>query len=287
MKVKIWGCRGSIPSPGRETLIYGGESTCLEIISDTGERLIIDAGSGIRKLGNSLMKQTENLHLAILFTHAHWDHLAGFPFFKPAYSPEFSISLCGGPVPQESIMQYVKHQMDPPYFPVDISAMSAEFKSGCRCDLGLCNHCPGGIIKSLKCESVPLNHPNGGYGFKFTGGGKKFIFFPDNEIRYAHEGGLSLKEYEKFCKGCDLLIHDAQYTEEDYKRTRSWGHSTYMDAVNLALKAGVKRLGLFHHDPDRADEDIFKQVKLCKKYIADKGSKLECFACAEGMILEV
>jgi len=287
MKVKIWGCRGSIPSPGRETLIYGGESTCIEVISSSGESLIIDAGSGIRKLGNKLISEKNNRQLTILFTHAHWDHLSGFPFFKPAYNPEFSISFCGGPVPQETLMQYIKHQMDPPYFPVDISAMKADFRTGCHCDQSLCDHCPGSTIKSIKCHSIPLNHPNGGYGFKLISDNKTFIFFPDNELRYTHKSGLSLKEYIDFCSGCDLLIHDAQYTENEYKKTRSWGHSTFIDAVDLAIDSGVKRLGLFHHDPDRTDNEIFYLVDNCRKHIAAAGSTLECFACAEGMVLKV
>jgi len=287
MKVKIWGCRGSIPSPGRETLIYGGESTCVEITSDSDESIIIDAGSGIRKLGNSLIKEKNNRHLTILFTHAHWDHLSGFPFFKPAYSPEYSISLCGGPVPQNTILQYISHQMEAPYFPVDISEMKADFITGCRCDADLCGHFPGGKIKSIKCNSIPLNHPNGGYGFKFTSDEKTFAFFPDNELRFAHKGGLAVKEYADFCKNADLLIHDAQYTEDEYKKTKSWGHSTFRDAIDLAITAGVRRLGLFHHDPDRADDVLKNQVDICRKYIADAGSRLDCFACADGMIIDV
>jgi phosphoribosyl 1,2-cyclic phosphodiesterase len=287
MKVKIWGCRGSIPSPGHETLIYGGESTCVEVISDSGESLIIDAGSGIRKLGNALLKNNDNRHLTILFTHAHWDHLIGFPFFRPAYSPEFTISLCGGPIPQGSIMDYVSHQMEPPYFPVDMSEMKAEFVTGCHCDKDSCDHCPGEGIKTIKCHSVPLCHPNGGYGFKFISGGKTFCFLPDNELHYAHSGGLSEKQYAEFCRGAELLIHDAQYTDDEYLRTRSWGHSRFRDAVDLAIEAGVKRLGLFHHDPDRSDEELKSQVEIWQKYITDKGEKLECFACAEGMAIEL
>ena len=287
MKVKIWGCRGSLPSPGRETLIYGGESTCVEVISGSDEKLIIDAGSGIRKLGNTLIKDDKHRHLTILFTHAHWDHLSGFPFFKPAYSPEFSISLCGGPVPRDTIMQYIKHQMAAPYFPVEMSEMKADFIAGCSCGQDMCGHCPGSTVKSIKCHSIPLNHPNGGYGFKFICDEKTFAFFPDNELRFEHEGGLSVDQYAEFCGGADLLIHDAQYTEDEYKKTKSWGHSTYRDAVDLAIKAGVKRLGLFHHDPDRHDETISIQVDICNKYIAESGSGIECFACADGMLIEV
>lgn len=286
MKVKIWGCRGSIPAPGRETLIFGGESTCVEIISDSGESLIVDAGSGIRRLGNKIMKENGSKNLTILLTHAHWDHLAGFPFFKPAYSPEYSISFCGGPVPQESIMKYFTHQMEQPYFSVDISEMKAEFKAGCHCDQNLCDHCPG-ELKSIACASIPINHPNGGYAFKFKSNEKVICFFPDNELGYAHEGGLTINEYADFCRGANLLIHDAQYTEEQYKKTKGWGHSTFKDTVDLALAAGVRNLGLFHHDPDRTDDDLQQQADFCKKYISETGGKLNCFACADGMLLKI
>lgn len=177
--------------------------------------------------------------------------------------------------------------MEPPYFPVDMSALKAKFSDGCRCDRTKCNHCPGGDIKSIQCHSIPLSHPNGGYGFKFISDGRSFIFLSDNELRYKHEGGLTVDEYAEFCRGADLLIHDAQYTEDEYKKTVTWGHSTFRDAVDLALQAGVKRLGLFHHDPDRTDEEINKQVALCRSYISGKKSSLECFACAESMVIKV
>ena len=237
MKVTIWGCRGSLPSPGAETLIYGGDSTCIEVTSDSDETIIIDAGSGIRKLGNRIIKNKEPQNIILMFTHAHWDHLMGFPFFKPAYSPKFSISICGGKVPQETLMKYISHQMEPPYFPVDMSEMKADFKAGCHCDQGSCDHNPAGSVKSIKCHSIPLNHPNGGYGFKFVSDNKTFVFLPDNEIRFMHKGGLSIEEYADFCKGADLLIHDSQYTEAEYEKTVSWGHSTFTDAVKLAIKS--------------------------------------------------
>lgn len=283
MIINIWGSRGSLPAPGRETVKYGGESTCLEVISDTGDRIIIDAGSGIRKLGNSIIKNGTENDIIMLFTHAHWDHLAGFPFFKPAYKPGFTITLCGGPVPQESILKYLTHQMEAPYFPVNMTEMKAGFVTGCRCGEGICDKSPGGRVKSVKCESIPLNHPNGGYGFKFRSGDKSFVFFPDNELRYHHNCGVLLKDHVEFCSGADLLIHDAQYTEDEYQKTRSWGHSTFTDAVELALSANVKRLGLFHHDPDRTDDDLSANLELCRKLISEKKSNLECFACMDGM----
>ena len=287
MKIKIWGCRGSIASPGPDTLRYGGDTTCLELDTDEGRKIIIDAGSGIRRLGNQLIKDKSILEVILLMTHAHWDHMAGFPFFRPAYSPDFTIYICGGVTAQNSILDYLKHQMAPPYFPVEFSVMKANFRTGCGCDKQICAGNLPDTGNSFVCQSIPLNHPNGGYGFKFTENNNSFVFLTDNEIRYHHEGGMTRDEYIKFSGDADLLIHDAQYTETEYKWTKSWGHSTYQDAVDLALDAGVKRLGLYHHDPDRTDEQIDRFTDRCREYILKKGSSLECFACADGMELKV
>jgi len=287
MKVKVWGCRGSLPTPGKETLKYGGESTCIEIHSESGQRIAVDAGSGIRKMGRSLLKEQSVSHLTLLLTHSHWDHLVGFPFFAPAYTPNFSITVCGGPRAQESVWKYLTHQMEAPYFPVDFKSLKATFNLGCKCDRVFCDHILPQSDQSVQCHSIPLNHPNGGYGFRFVENGKTFVFLTDNEIGHPHEGGSPRNVYVEACAGADLLFHDAQYTDEEYANTRGWGHSTVTDAVDLAMEAGVKRLGLFHHDPDRTDVDLDRIVERCRMRIAKAGVALECFACAEGMVVNV
>ncbi|MBZ5703381.1 MAG: MBL fold metallo-hydrolase [Acidobacteriia bacterium] len=287
MKIQIWGCRGSLTTPGRETLRYGGESTCIEVQSDSGRRIVVDAGSGIRKLGLSLVKERNVSHITLLLTHSHWDHLSGFPFFMPAYDPDYSITVCGGPRPQQDVWKYLTRQMEAPYFPVDFSALKARFNVGCHCDQTFCDHIVPNGDQSIQCHSIPLNHPNGGYGFVFVNEGKTFIFLTDNELRYTHEGGLPRKAYVETCRGADILFHDAQYTEEEYSRTQGWGHSTFKDAIGLAMEAGVKRLGLFHHDPERTDDDLDRELDRCRNEIAKSGSSLDCFACAEGMVIDV
>lgn len=287
MKINIWGCRGSITVSGQDTVRYGGESTCVEVITDDEQHIIIDAGSGIRKLGKKLVKQKTVTDLTMLFTHAHWDHLAGFPFFIPAYSPDFTIALCGGPDAQDSVLNYLKHEMDPPYFPVDFSMLKAKFITGCRCSKSNCEKNLTGTNPALACESIPLNHPDGGYGYKFSGHHGSFVFLTDNEIRHQHPNGRPREEYVGFCRNASVVFHDAQYLETEYKMTRGWGHSTYQDALDLAIDAGVQRLGLFHHDPDRTDDELDRNVEWCRQYIGDKGSSLECFACAEGMKLSI
>jgi phosphoribosyl 1,2-cyclic phosphodiesterase len=287
MNVKVWGCRGSITAPGQNTLRYGGESTCIEVTSDTGQKIIIDAGSGIRNLGHELLKNKTVSSINLLLTHSHWDHIVGFPFFAPAYSPDFSIVVCGGPSAQQAVLKYLTYQMKPPYFPVPFNALKAKFDTGCICTREFCDYKLPGYDPSVMCYSIPLNHPNGGYGFKLVGIGKTFVFMTDNEIQYHHDSGLPRKAYLDFCGNADLLFHDAQYTEAEYERKRTWGHSTYKDAVDLAMEAGVRRLGLFHHDPDRSDEEMDRQVDWCREYSLKVGSPLECFACSEGMDLKV
>jgi phosphoribosyl 1,2-cyclic phosphodiesterase len=287
MNVKVWGCRGSLPTPGATTLRYGGESTSIEIRSRSGQCIAVDAGSGIRKMGLAVVNDPNVSHISLLVTHTHWDHLMGFPFFAPAFDPRFSIAVCGGPRGQRSIWDYLSHQLEAPYFPVNQAALKATFSLGCACDRAVCDHCLPTGDRSIQCHSIPLNHPNGGFGFKFIGDGTTFVFLTDNELRFHHEKGPSRDVFVNECRGADLLFHDAQYTEDEYSYKRGWGHSTFADAVELAMEAGVKRLGLFHHDPDRSDDEIDLEVERCRERITKAGSSLECFACADGMLLEV
>ncbi|HNY10048.1 MAG TPA: MBL fold metallo-hydrolase [Candidatus Wallbacteria bacterium] len=276
MKVKIWGSRGSIAVPGPYTLKYGGNTTCVEVITSEGQAVIIDAGSGFRLLGKKILMEKKSSEIFMIITHAHWDHLSGFPFFTPAYLERYTINVYGGPDARDFLDLYLKHQMSPPYFPVDFSHMKAKFKFG--------KDCPDtGEIGLIKISSIPLNHPDGGYGFKFYKQGKIFVFLTDNETRYRHPNGRTKEEYIEFCNGADLLIYDSQYTENEYKLTRGWGHSTFSDALEIGVAAGVKKLGFFHHDPDRTDADLDSQVELCRKRIKEMNSDVDCFGAAEGM----
>jgi phosphoribosyl 1,2-cyclic phosphodiesterase len=284
MKIKVWGCRGSIATPGPTTLRYGGNSTCLEIRTDAGQVMVVDAGSGLRNLGKALRQEKAVAAIRFFFTHSHWDHLAGFPFFEPAYFEHYTITFCGGPHAQDSIQKYLARQMQAPFFPVDFGLLKANFDFRCERPHVEPGHCR---IGGLEVCPVSLSHPNGGYGFKFIERNRTFVFLTDNELGSQHEGGLSRAQYVEFCRGADLLVHDAQYTDAEYRVTRGWGHSTFSDAVDLATEAGVGRLGLFHHDPDRTDDDLDRLADLCRERICKLGSAVECFACAEGMVLEL
>ncbi len=284
MKIKIWGCRGSITSPGLDTVRYGGNSTCLELRSSDGRVIVVDAGSGIRNLGKALQREPEVSGIRFFYTHSHWDHLVGFPFFAPVYSDRYDIIFYSGPHAENPIQKYVSHQMRAPYFPVDFRQLKARFQFRCENPAMELGSCPLG---PLQVSAIPLSHPNGGYGYKFMENGKALVFMTDNELGLRHRGGFTPKRYADLCGGADVLLHDAQYTDEEYRHTKGWGHSTYTDALNLAIEAGVKRLGFFHHDPDRTDDDLDRQLDLCREQIRRSGASMDCFICAEGMVLDL
>jgi phosphoribosyl 1,2-cyclic phosphodiesterase len=284
MKIRIWGCRGSITTPGVTTLRYGGNTTCVEIRTKRGQIIIIDAGSGARNLGRALSQEKNVSQIRFFFTHSHWDHLVGFPFFQPAYLDYFSITFCSGSHAQDSIRKYLTHQMEAPYFPVDFNHLRAKFDFHCQRP----NMEPGNChLDGWEVCPVPLSHPNGGYGYKFIEGDKTLVFLTDNELDFQHQGGLSRGQYIEFCRGADLLLHDAMFTEEEYKFTRGWGHSTIGQATDLAIEANVKSLGLFHHNPDHTDDEISREVEFCQERIQRKASTVECFATAEGMEIDL
>ncbi len=275
MEIIIWGCRGSIPTPGKGTVKYGGNTTCIEIRLKDRTVIVIDAGSGIRSLGKKLVADKSIKEIYLILTHSHWDHLMGFPFFKPAYFERFTIHVRGGPIAKETVKSYLEHQMEPPYFPARFSAMRAKFDF--THGIPLVKQIGSAIV-----TPIPLSHPNGGYGYKVTEEGKSFVFLTDNELDYQHEGGRLRGDYIQFCEGMDLLLHDAQYTEKEYRSMQSFGHSTVSSALNLAVRAKVKRFGLFHHDPDHTDGEIDAIVQNVQRMLQQKNAKLNFFAASEG-----
>jgi phosphoribosyl 1,2-cyclic phosphodiesterase len=279
MIIKIWGSRGSIPVSGKEYLKYGGDTTCVEIRAQSGDIIIIDAGTGIRRLGNQLADE-KRVDLNFIFTHAHWDHLMGFPFFKPLYFKRFAIRIHRCPFHNEFVETILPKVMAPPHFPVKFADITAR--------IAYLEACPATFeIGSVKVMPIALSHPNGGSGYKFIEAGKSFVFLTDNELGYIHPGGLPFADYLDFCGGADLLIHDAEYTPQEYKTFIEWGHSAYSHALDLAHQAGVKKLGLFHLNQERTDINMDIIVKDCRQRIAVKGHKLTCVGVAGDMVFEV
>ena len=270
MIIRFWGTRGSIPVSGKEYVKYGGDTTCVEVRSKNDDIIIIDTGTGIRRLGDRLLIEKKK-NINVLFTHAHWDHVQGFPFFKPLYFPETQLNIYGNPFSKDSLKEMISSLLIHPYFPVAFEDLKADFK-----------YHPVSTdsfkIGTMTITPTWLSHPNQGLGFKFTEDGSSFVFMTDNELTLKHPGGLDFDDYVKFCANADLLIHDAQYTEQDYKITKGWGHSVYKDALELAAKAGAKQFGLFHHNQDTTDEKLDEIVVHCRNIVKEQKLAVKCFA---------
>lgn len=277
MLIRCWGARGSIPVSGRDYLRYGGDTPCIEIRTASDDVVIIDAGSGIRRLGNHLLAE-KRFSYSLIFTHAHWDHIMGFPFFKPIYQSNTRIAMFGCPFAQASVRAMIASIMAPPNFPVEFNEIKADIRYQETCSAEF-------EIGGMKITPIALNHPNQGTGYRFEEDGKVFVFLTDNELTFKHPGGREYEDYVAFSQGADLLIHDAEYRPGEYERKRSWGHSVYTDALRLALDAGVGRLGLFHHNQERTDDEEDGMVEDCRRIAV--GRPLECFALRQDMEIVV
>ena len=274
MYIKCWGSRGSISVSGKEYIKYGGDTTCLEIRPKSGEIIILDAGTGIRRLGNKMIEEKRFMY-HFIFTHAHWDHLMGFPFFKPIYNPKCEFQMRRGPF-SNYVEKMLSRVMDPPNFPISYSDLRAKII-----------YVEHGRIGSIKVESIPISHPNSGSGYKFIEEGKSFVFLTDNELDYLHPKGVQYNDYLQFCRDVDILFHDAEYTSEEYKIKKTWGHTSYMRALQLAMEAGVKEFGLFHLNQERTDTQMDQIIAHCHRIIAKKGSLLKCYGVATDMVINL
>ena len=256
MKIKFYGTRGSIPICDRNFLEFGGNTTSIKITRDDGRVSILDAGSGIRKLGADLLKSGwKQPELFIGFSHFHWDHIQGFPFFAPAYNKDQVINILamGKERQLENLEEIFRGQMRPEYFPVPLEGMGAQF-SFMKLDENEMER-NGMTVKVIKQQ-----HPGDSYGYRLEDNGKCVVICTDLE----HGENLSADIVE-FCQGADLLVHEAQYTQEELADHRGWGHSSYEQAIEVAERAGVKQLVITHHDPEHDDMFLRKIEKQCQQ----------------------
>ena len=302
MKVRFWGVRGSIACPGRETVVFGGNTSCLELRFGKKNRLIIiDAGTGIRALGNHLAQNDLPKGLIkteIFITHTHWDHIIGFPFFQPIYIEGTKLKVYGPITFEEDTIENIMGDLlRYRYFPVLHGELTADidyFQLGeCEMDLG------DGITLKTKY----LNHPLLCLGYRFEFKGKvlctafdtepfRNVFSiypnaPDYDPVASEKGEEAVREENQklldFFHGADILIHDCQYTKKEYFASKiGWGHSYFEHAINSALEAGVKKIVLFHYDPPRTDQELFALEKRCHEYMENQ-SALEIVVAREGM----
>jgi phosphoribosyl 1,2-cyclic phosphodiesterase len=281
MKVKFWGTRGSIAVPGKNTTIYGGNTTCLELTLASGRTVIIDAGTGIRLLGEKLASAGQELDFHLLITHIHWDHILGFPFFGPIYNKSCRLLIDGYPTCMKGLRYTFDNKMGDGFFPITFDALKAEIHF-----LETLHQAPLDI-DGVRVESIPLHHPQGGFGYRFQEGEKTLVFITDNELRNDSWEGRSPDDYVRVCQGADILIHDCQYTPEEIPERRDWGHSDYESTFDLAYRAGVKRLILFHHDPSRTDPEVTAIKELCEDLARKKKSEIEIEAAKEDSEFEL
>lgn len=274
MFIKCWGTRGSIPVSGKPYIKYGGDTTCLEVRSKNNDLIIVDAGTGIRKLGIELI-QSETKCCNFIFTHTHWDHLMGFPFFKPLYMDNVEINFLQEPHKAGFIKKALSSLMKAPYFPLTYSDIKAKITYIEKTSETSGSHTFK--IGPITITPIALSHPNGAFGYKFVEDDKVFIFLTDNELNFIHAGGLTFDAYVEFCAGADILIHDAEYTPDEYRRYRGWGHSVYTDVIDLAVRAKVARLGLHHLNAERDDAQMDRIIDNCNRKIQMQNSNLECF----------
>ena len=286
--LRFWGTRGSIPSPGPGTVRYGGNTPCVELRTADGWLIILDAGTGIRELGRSLLERENGGPVAgdIFLTHAHWDHIQGIPFFAPIFQPGNHFTIWGSKTLETSIDRVIRDQMSPVVFPVSFEEVNAriDFREIAE------ERCVG---NGYEVTAFAVQHPGGALGYRFSSSkrvGGSFVYISDNELA-AHETYKTRPDWRdrlvEFVRGAAVLIHDATYTSAEYERHRGWGHSTHDEVVSLALDAGVEQVVLFHHRPERSDDDLDQCVASCQALIRAKGGKITVTAAAEGMTLTV
>jgi len=291
IRVRFWGVRGSIPTPGPATARYGGDTSCIEIrIAD--HVLICDGGTGLRKLGLDLLERGDGPITAhLFFSHSHWDHIQGFPFFNPAFLPTTTLYVYYAEPGQTRLRELLSGQMDTSYFPVQFSDLGAKIEHRAIPPSGY-------DLEGIAIRSMQLEHPGTSFGFAFEHGTAKVVYATDNEIDLTLpdadrvEADLDApraiqQDLLDFVRGATLLIGDGQYTEQEYPDKRGWGHSRVTTLVDVALQAEVKQLAVYHHDPMHDDEDVEAIVAACRQRVTRLGGTLGVFAAREGMELKL
>lgn len=296
LRVRFWGVRGSIPCPGKETAKFGGNTSCLEVVGGS-DVIIMDAGTGIRDLGIRLTAEKRPLRIHLLLTHTHWDHIQGFPFFTPIYSPGNEIFVYGPRALEKSLEDAVMFQMQYSYFPVRGVELAARVKF-MEIDEGAFR------VGDVDVVAKSMNHPIRVLAYKFSRGGRTGIYTGDNEPYYdvlaskssrldtgIHRRSEFIKECNEkvveFVRGANLLVVDAQYTDEEYERKRGWGHSSVSHVLELAIRGEVETLALSHHEPVHTDREMEAIERGARAAAKKRSKRLQVVTAREGMTLEV
>jgi phosphoribosyl 1,2-cyclic phosphodiesterase len=282
--VRFWGVRGSIPTPSRETVGYGGNTPCVEVrVSGVEDIYILDGGTGLRELGRALKAEGARTQGYLCFSHYHWDHIQGLPFFEPAYHTGNRFTLVGPAQPTADLLQILSGQMASVYFPIGLDQFGAQlaFKEIDEGSIDL-----GGV----QVDTLSSLHPGRSLVYRLSQGAKRVVYATDNELPadWKNATGSAAHEVQRFLRffmDADLLIHDAQFTVEELTRRQGWGHSAWPDVVDLAIAARVKHLVLFHHDPDHSDTALETIRAAVQQRIAALGVPLVCDLAREGQLI--
>jgi phosphoribosyl 1,2-cyclic phosphodiesterase len=280
MRVTIWGCRGSVPTPGPQTVEFGGNTSCVEVaLDDDGGFLVLDAGTGIRALGLELIERgSHRIHL--LLTHLHLDHLEGLRFFAPLWDERVTLDIWGPPSPVLSLQERIRRSFSPPLFPIDLRELPARvtFRDVPR---------QTWTLQGASLAADLVLHPGPTVGYRIEAGGSSFAYLPDHEPALA---GIADRPAEwisgaSIAGDADLLLHDAQYSEDEYQEKIGWGHSSVTDAVAFTHAVGARRLVLFHHEPEHGDDSL-RRLEDHARSLAD-GSQQTPRLAREGMVVEL
>ena len=282
-RLKFWGVRGSIPTPGPSTVVIGGNTSCVEVRAD-GEIIVLDSGTGIRLLGKALSEEFKGqpIHLSLLISHTHWDHIQGFPYFAPAYQPENRLRIIGAEKSGLCLDATLESQMESAFFPISMHELPGnivveELKSS---DFA---------VGPVRVKAFRSNHPGTALGYRLFTSGGSITYIPDHESfrHHLHQPGDSPEareaEFLEFIKGSEVLILDSQYDQSEQAGHQGWGHGVFQEVVQFAIKANALRLFLFHHDPDHDDARIAAFVEVSRQAALAAKSPILIEAAREGL----
>ena len=289
MRVRFWGTRGSIATPGPSTVRFGGNTSCIEVVTKVGRRFIFDCGTGARPLGLHLMSHGHPRIRATMFLgHTHWDHIQGFPFFKPLFQPGNEVLICAPIGMTGSLAKVLAGQMETTYFPVELNELPAKIQF---------RHLAEGVFEfhGVQVRTQALHHPSVTLAYRLESDGMAVAYMADHEPfsevlwrRGAKPGKIESilhdgdRRHAEFMRDADLVIHDAQYTPEEMPEKKNWGHSSYEYAVELVGVSGARRLALTHHDPSHDDAKLVQIEERARKLAKSRKYDLEVFCAYEG-----
>ncbi len=279
MQARVWGCRGSLATPGADTVRYGGNTSCVAVRLDSGETLVLDAGTGMRPLGVEMMRESHR-EIHVLLTHLHLDHLQGLGFFRPLFDPGTTVHLWGPASPVQSLEERIGLYLSPPLFPVRLADIPANV---------VFHDEPAGVtIGSAMLDASKVAHQGPTVGYRIEEDGRVLTYLPDHEpslgIRLDDQPPTWISGHD-LAHGADVLFHDAQYGDAEYPSHVGWGHSCVDHVIGFALKAAVDTLVLFHHDPYHTDEELEALLVDARRRFDGDGERV--VLAYEGMVVEL